>query len=154
MKFTRVLGKKIYKQDNTMKNLNSWAIFIGGFVTGIVFLWLIQTFGGSRPKDVTFFENPGEKVYATQIKVERCLKDNIFQATVEDDNSNSYNSTRYVIIDENNEYYDKMVIKIMLNKEVRVVGVYDFIPVDIPMIDVSGLSEKLPIIQIVDKNRK
>ena len=73
---------------------------------------------------------------------------------MEDDNSNSYNSTRYVIIDENNEYYDKMVIKIMPNKEVRVVGVYDFIPVDIPMIDVSGLSEKLPIIQIVDKNRK
>lgn len=112
--------------------MKNWLIFLGGVVTGVILTFLIAfiiTYGGSNsPAGVTNFDQPGQVVHESSVKVMQVVGDNAALVRGKNDSSDDwYFGPVYLLRNYDGKYYtDDEIVKKPSGKVFRQTGVYKY----------------------------
>ena len=112
--------------------MKNWLIFLGGVVTGVILTFLIAfiiTYSGSNsPAGVTNFDQPGQVVHESSVKVMQVVADNAALVRGKDDSSDDwYFGPVYLLRNYDGKYYtDDEIVKKPSGKVFRQTGVYKY----------------------------
>ena len=135
--------------------MKKWLIFLGGFITGLLFTIIVFYFISSTNNKgvsdsnngnlgVRLFDEPGEIINEKEFEVFQVVAENaalVSGGTID----GGYFETVFAIMNsEGHYYYDNEKIKVPKNKVVRQVGIYQY-PTKNENI------KTVPIIKILDK---
>jgi len=132
--------------------MKKWIVFLLGFITGIVFTFVVAFITASRSNSdnnqMTFFEKPGECLSINNFEVMQVVGEGCALAYEVKWNSilERYTSTDLLvlIINDNGEYYyDDQIIKVPRGKCMRQVGIYKY-PTKME------IEKTVPIVKLMD----
>ena len=112
--------------------MKKWALFLGGVATGVVLTFLIAficTYSGSNgPAGVTNFDQPGQVVDESSVKVMQVVGDNAALVRGKEGRADDwYFGPIYLLRNNDGKYYtDDEIIKKPYGKEFRQTGVYKY----------------------------
>lgn len=112
--------------------MKNWGLFLGGVVTGVIltfFIALIYTYSsGNGPTGVTNFDQPGQVVNESSVKVMQVVGNNAALVRGKSDSSDKwYFGTIYLLRNYDGKYYtDDEIIKKPYSKVFRQTGVYKY----------------------------
>ncbi|MEE0883379.1 MAG: hypothetical protein U0L65_08175 [Bacteroidales bacterium] len=113
--------------------MKKWIVFVLGFVSGIVFLFLVLLIIGktyATNDGMTYFEKPGKCISTKEFEVIQVIGDGYALAREIVDRTSLINIPSGLLVlvtNENGElYYDDQVIKVPEGKCMRQIGVYEY----------------------------
>ena len=131
--------------------MKKWIVFVLGFVSGIVFLFLVLLIIGkssSNDNGMTYFEKPGKCISKKDFKVFQVIGEGYALAEERLEFSSGITlpgNLLVLVTNDNGElYYDNQIIEVPKGKCMRQIGVYEY----------QTKSENwktVPIVQIMDK---
>ncbi len=125
--------------------MKKWIVFVLGFVSGIVFLFLVLLIIGkssSNDNGMTYFEKPGKCISTKDFEVMQVVGEGYALAR---EKKGYVGGILVLVTNENGElYYDDQVIKVPEGKCMRQIGVYEY---QTRMETIKTV----PIVQIMDK---
>ncbi len=125
-------------------------IFIGGFISGIVFLIVVSICISESASNngMTYFDRPGECLSTNSFEVLQVIGDGMALAYEIDKSYSSYNTHTELLVlftnDNGEYYYDNQIIKIPSGKCVRQIGIYKYQTK-------LQIEKVVPIVRIMDK---
>ena len=113
--------------------MKNWGLFLGGVVTGVILTFLIAfiiTYSGNNsPAGVTNFDQPGQVVHESSVKVMQVVADNaaLVRGQSNDRHDDWYFGTIYLLRNYDGKYYtDDEIVKKPSGKVFRQTGVYKY----------------------------
>ena len=113
--------------------MKKWIVFVLGFVSGIVFLFLVLLIIGkssSNDNGMTYFEKPGKCISTKEFEVIQVIGDGYALAREIVDRTSLINIPSGLLVlvtNDNGElYYDDQVIEVPKGKCMRQIGVYEY----------------------------
>lgn len=112
--------------------MKNWGLFLGGVATGVILTFLvafIYTYSsGAGPAGVTNFNQPGQVVNESSVKVMQVVADNAALVRGKDDSSDDwYFGPIYLLRNYDGKYYtDDEIIRKPSGKVFRQTGVYKY----------------------------
>lgn len=125
--------------------MKKWIVFVLGFVSGIVFLFLVLLIVAKSSSNIgmTYFEKPGKCISTRNFEVFQVIGDSY--ALAREQNGNIFGGVLVLVTNNNGElYYDDQIIEVPKGKCMRQIGVYKY----------QTKSENwktVPIVQLMDK---
>lgn len=113
--------------------MKKWIVFVLGFVSGIVFLFLVLLIIGktyATNDGMTYFEKPGKCISTKEFEVIQVIGDGYALAREIVDRTSLINIPSGLLVlvtNDNGElYYDDQVIEVPKGKCMRQIGVYEY----------------------------
>lgn len=113
--------------------MKKWIVFVLGFVSGMVFLFLVLLIIGkssATDEGMTYFEKPGKCISTKEFEVIQVIGDGYALAREIVDRTSLINIPSGLLVlvtNDNGElYYDDQVIKVPEGKCMRQIGVYKY----------------------------
>lgn len=113
--------------------MKKWIVFVLGFVSGIVFLFLVLLIIGktyATNDGMTYFEKPGKCISKKDFKVFQVIGEGyaLAEERLEISNEITIPSGLLVLVtnDKGELYYDDQVIEVPEGKCMRQIGVYEY----------------------------
>lgn len=116
--------------------MKNWGIFIGGVATGVILTFLVAFIyaysGNNSPDGVTNFEQPGQVIEESSVKVLQVVGNNAALVNGEGDYDYKgepyyYDGPIYLLRNYVGEYYyDNQIIKRPLGKQFKQTGIYRY----------------------------
>ena len=113
--------------------MKKWIVFVLGFVSGIVFLFLVLLIIGkssATDEGMTYFEKPGKCISTKEFEVIQVIGDGYALAREIVDRTSLINIPSGLLVlvtNDNGElYYDDQVIEVPKGKCMRQIGVYEY----------------------------
>ncbi|MEE0266949.1 MAG: hypothetical protein UD103_03085 [Bacteroidales bacterium] len=107
--------------------MKKWIVFVLGFVSGIVFLFLVLLIIGktyATNDGMTYFEKPGKCISTKDFEVMQVVGEGYALAR---EKKGYVGGILVLVTNENGElYYDDQVIKVPEGKCMRQIGVYEY----------------------------
>lgn len=107
--------------------MKKWIVFVLGFVSGIVFLFLVLLIIGKSSatnEGMTYFEKPGKCISTKDFEVMQVVGEGYALAR---EKKGYVGGILVLVTNENGElYYDDQVIKVPEGKCMRQIGVYEY----------------------------
>ena len=107
--------------------MKKWIVFVLGFVSGIVFLFLVLLIIGktyATNDGMTYFEKPGKCISTKDFEVMQVVGEGYALAR---EKKGYVGGILVLVTNENGElYYDDQVIKVPEGKCIRQIGVYEY----------------------------
>ena len=145
---------------------NKWAWFGLGFVSGIVFIFIVVGIIGSRSSrndnlevteekskivdldnltGVRLFDEPGDIIKEKSFKVSQVVDDYAALAHGAGDSGYYWDAIMYLLVNKDNKYYyDEEIVKVPSGKVVRQIGVFQYE-------NRLGTNKTVPIVMFFDK---
>lgn len=113
--------------------MKKWIVFVLGFVSGMVFLFLVLLIIGkssATDKGMTYFEKPGKCISTKEFEVIQVIGDGYALAREIVDRTSLINIPSGLLVlvtNDNGElYYDDQIIEVPKGKCMRQIGVYEY----------------------------
>lgn len=113
--------------------MKNWGLFLGGVATGVILTFLTAfilyySSNGSNPSGVTNFDQPGQVVHESSVKVMQVVADNAALVRGKNDSSDDwYFGPIYLLRNYDGKYYtDDEIIRVADGKVFRQTGVYKY----------------------------
>jgi hypothetical protein len=113
--------------------MKKWIVFVLGFVSGIVFLFLVLLIIGkssSNDNGMTYFEKPGKCISKKDFKVFQVIGEGYALAEERLEFSSGITlpgNLLVLVTNDNGElYYDNQIIEVPKGKCMRQIGVYEY----------------------------
>jgi hypothetical protein len=113
--------------------MKKWIVFVLGFVSGMVFLFLVLLIIGkssATDEGMTYFEKPGKCISTKEFEVIQVIGDGYALAREIVDRTSLINIPSGLLVlvtNDNGElYYDDQVIEVPKGKCMRQIGVYEY----------------------------
>lgn len=113
--------------------MKKWIVFVLGFVSGIVFLFLVLLIIGKSSaidEGMTYFEKPGKCISTKEFEVIQVIGDGCALAREIVDRTSLINIPSGLLVlvtNDNGElYYDDQIIEVPKGKCMRQIGVYEY----------------------------
>lgn len=113
--------------------MKKWIVFVLGFVSGIVFLFLVLLIIGKsslNDEGMTYFEKPGKCISTKEFEVIQVIGDGYALAREIVDRTSLINIPSGLLVlvtNDNGElYYDDQIIEVPKGKCMRQIGVYEY----------------------------
>ena len=113
--------------------MKKWIVFVLGFVSGMVFLFLVLLIIGkssATEEGMTYFEKPGKCISTKEFEVIQVIGDGYALAREIVDRTSLINIPSGLLVlvtNDNGElYYDDQVIEVPKGKCMRQIGVYEY----------------------------
>ena len=107
--------------------MKKWIVFVLGFVSGMVFLFLVLLIIGkssATDEGMTYFEKPGKCISTKDFEVMQVVGEGYALAR---EKKGYVGGILVLVTNENGElYYDDQVIKVPEGKCMRQIGVYEY----------------------------
>lgn len=107
--------------------MKKWIVFVLGFVSGMVFLFLVLLIIGKSSatnEGMTYFEKPGKCISTKDFEVMQVVGEGYALAR---EKKGYVGGILVLVTNENGElYYDNQVIKVPEGKCMRQIGVYEY----------------------------
>lgn len=127
-----------------MKAMKKFWIFIGGFISGIIFLFVVAYCIGnssSKREGVTYFDRPGEVLRARSVEVFQVLDDGRAALAT----PHPCDPSVVLLVNDGDEYYyDDQNINIPEGQCLRQIGIYKYMTK-------KEFEKTVPIVQIMDE---
>ena len=113
--------------------MKKWIVFVLGFVSGMVFLFLVLLIIGKSSatnEGMTYFEKPGKCISKKDFKVFQVIGEGyaLAEERLEISNEITISGNLLVLItnDKGELYYDDQIIEVPNGKCMRQIGVYEY----------------------------
>ena len=113
--------------------MKKWGIFLGGVATGVVLTFILAVVyayaSGNGPSGVTDFDQPGQVVHESSVKVMQVVANNAALVRGQDDDRHKdwYFGPVYLLRNYDGKYYtDDEIIRKPSGKVFRQTGVYKY----------------------------
>lgn len=113
--------------------MKKFFIFLAGFISGIVFLFIVSAFIANNRGDstnisgLTMFEQPADVIDSPSFEVLQVITGGNALANAYDEDAEMYLGMVVLFVaEENMHYYDDQIINIPSDKCVRQVGTYQY----------------------------
>lgn len=126
--------------------VKSILIYVGGIFTGIIIMCVLSLCVAKHNADggLVIFEQPGQKIELTELKIIQVLNNESALATADDLYISNYGTVFLLLPKDGVSYYDDQKITVPSGKFARQIGTYRYI-------SKNDVEKTVPVIDFYDK---